>query len=233
MRYALLRIHHYSKRNHFSIPLIIDISDISMTIASPQYLIVHSDELVANDASLAYLHHLAQHSCLPSSITIFKYSLSALQALQTLGQRGPKACFKVLCIRSITSKTSETEKDSITMVPGSFPSYWQSKGSPPCPRKVQKKSKQFSSINPLLHYSRQWRILLFGPFSRVLFTPRKVNSKTGKFTKSFDKAPSQFKLIQWKIKTPSSHPLSTTYGKLLIKPVSWCDWSYIFNILQM
>lgn len=117
--------------------------DISMTRASPQYLSVHLSELVAIDASLTYLHHLAQQSCLPSSIIIFIDSLSTLQAFQALGQQNAQsASFKILFIRSITLKTPAQQRISpVLMVSGSFPSCWQRKFSSPCPKKYRKRKR--------------------------------------------------------------------------------------------
>lgn len=52
--------------------------DISLAISSPQHLSVYSGELAAIDASITYLHYLAQHAGLPPCTTVFTDSVAAL-----------------------------------------------------------------------------------------------------------------------------------------------------------
>lgn len=52
----------------------LNLPDISIAISSPQYLSVYSSELAAIDASISYLHHLAQHAYLPPLTTVRRFS---------------------------------------------------------------------------------------------------------------------------------------------------------------
>lgn len=125
------------------------------------------------------------------------------------------------------------------MVPGSIPKLWATKKphllGPKKYRKREERKKKFQSGQsppPLLQIvalSTAW-----APLPSSLFAPGQQIAKPANLPKVLIKSLSPFQahslLIQWKAKTPSSHPLSTTYstGICRLKFVSWFDWSCIF-----
>ena len=163
---------------------------ISLTMSSMQRLNVYSGELAAIDASIFQLLQLARKQALPPNTTIFSDSLSALQALQNPGQQSGQSV-----LRSITYRVHEIE----TMLNGSYriqiqwcPGHSKVVGN----EIAHHLASQSTEMGRVIQGGKTTPPLLQAvalPLGFQLFPlsayARPPNPKTGKFTKSIDKAP--------------------------------------------
>ena len=98
------------------------------------------------------------------------------------------ASFEVLFIRSITSKTPIQNRIRFSSYGAQvIPKLSATKKLTSSLRKVRKKRRQFSPINPLLHYSKQWLLLLLGPASLFLFMPGQQTANPANLRKALIK----------------------------------------------